>query len=234
MHFSWTQLLPFVNHSNIHVATAFFAGLFLIGLSVVAKLSLGNGEKAVNPAEKFSIKGFFELITEFIVDLTVMVCGEEGKKYIPLFACIFFFILFNNLVGLLPGMTPATDNINTTLAVGAFSFLYYNAQGIKEHGVVAYVKHFFGPFNGIMLLLIGPMIFVIEMISHVVRPMSLGLRLQGNMMGDHAVLNAFLDLVPYIVPVAFYILGMFVCFMQAFVFTMLTMIYVSMAVAHDH
>ena len=126
-------------------------------------------------------------------------------------------------------MTPATDNINTTFAMGIFSFVVYNIYGIKEHGL-AYVKHFLGP-----LLLLAPLMLIIELISHVVRPVSLGLRLQGNMMGDHTVLGIFLDLLPYTgVPVLFYMLGLFVCFMQAFVFTMLSMIYVSIAISHDH
>ncbi len=234
MHFNWTQLLPFVNHNNVHVATALVSLVLLLVLSTAAKLALGSGEVAVSPSQKFSIKGVFEMITEFIVDLTIMVCGNQGKKFIPLFACVFTYILLNNLMGLLPGMTPATDNINTTLAVGLFTFIVYNSMGVKEHGFKKYFKHFFGPFTGIMLFLIGPVIFTIEMISHTVRPISLGLRLQGNMIGDHAVLTAFLELVPYLIPAIFYLLGVFVCFMQAFVFTMLTMIYISMAVSHDH
>ena len=81
----------------------------------------------------------------------------------------------------------------------------------------------------------APVIFVIELISHAMRPLTLGLRIKGNMMGDHIVLGIFTELVPYIVPIPFYILGIFVCFMQAFVFTLLTMVYIAMAVeVHDH
>ncbi|MBT4760200.1 MAG: F0F1 ATP synthase subunit A [Bdellovibrionaceae bacterium] len=228
MHFNWTQLIPGVTHSNVHVATALLASFVIIVLSFTAKLALGNGQKAVTPSDRLSIKGFFELIIEFIIDVSVMVCGESGRKFAPIFASIFFFILLNNYMGVLPGMTPATDNINTTVAVGLFSFLAYNYMGFKEHGI-SYLKQFLGP-----LLLIAPLMLVIELISHLVRPISLGLRLQGNMVGDHAVLGVFLNLVPYFVPAIFYLLGFFVCFMQAFVFTMLTMIYVSMAVSHDH
>lgn len=125
-------------------------------------------------------------------------------------------------------MTPATDNINTTLTLGLFIFIVYNYFGFREHGI-HYLKQFMGP-----LLLLAPLMVIIEVISHLVRPMSLGLRLQGNMMGDHTVLGIFLDLVPYGLPIVFYGLGLFVCFMQAFVFTMLSMIYVSMAISHDH
>ena len=157
-----------------------------------------------------------------------MVIGKKGRKFVPLFASIFLYVWFNNLLGLVPGMTPATENINTTVAIGLFSFAAYNYFGFKEHGI-SYLKQFMGP-----LLLLAPLMIIIELISHIVRPASLGLRLQGNMLGDHTVLGIFLDLVPYGIPVVFYFLGMFVCTMQAFVFTMLSMIYVSMAISHDH
>lgn len=228
IHFNWTQLIPGVGHDYIHIATAILACGLLILFSVVGRLALGSGEKAVVPAGKLSLKGFFEVFIEFIIGLSDMVVGEKGRKFAPMFAAIFFYVWINNLLGLVPGMTPATDNINTTLAVGAFSFLAYNFYGVKEHGV-SYLKHFLGP-----ILLLAPLMLVIELISHLVRPFSLGLRLQGNMVGDHTVLSIFLDLVPYGVPVIFYLLGIFVCSMQAFVFTMLSMIYVSMAISHDH
>ena len=250
-HFNWTQLIPGVaapidpvTHlasgvDYTHVATAILTGISMIIISVLARVSLGNGTASVVPAKSFSIKGFFEVFTEAIAGISDMVIGKEGRKFVPMFATIFLYIWFNNLVGLLPGMTPATDNINTTVAVGLFSFIAYNAYGIKEHGV-GYLKHFMGP-----LLWLAPLMFVIEVIGHIVRPMSLGLRLQGNMTGDHTVLGIFLDLAPFPfvnetflaalpIPVIFYFLGMFVCTMQAFVFTMLSMIYVSMAISHDH
>ncbi len=233
VHFNWTQLIPGVGHEYIHVATALIVSLFLIVFAVLGRVALGTGEAAIGPSGKLSIKGVFELITEFIVSLTVMVIGEKGRHYTPMFAAIFLFIFINNITGLLPGMTPATDNMNTTIAVGLFSFIIYNLFGLKEHGI-AYLKHFLGPSLPWYLFFIPIMMLCIELISHTVRPFSLALRLRGNMTGDHAVLSAFLDLVPIVVPVAFYCLGLFVCFMQAFVFTLLTMIYVSMAISHDH
>lgn len=229
LHFNWTQLIPVVGHHYIHVATLLVSAgvLFVLGLS--ARMALGSGDAAVIPSRSFGLKAIFEAIIEFIVSISDMVIGEEGRKYVPMFASIFLFVFVNNLLGLVPGLTPATDNINTTLALGLFVFIAYNIFGLKEHGI-SYLKQFLGP-----LLLLAPLMIVIELISHLVRPMSLGLRLQGNMMGDHTVLGLFLDLAPYYgLPVIFYGLGLFVCFMQAFVFTMLSMIYVSMAISHDH
>lgn len=225
------ELVPGVNGSNVHVATAAAVGGLLIVGALAGRAALGTGDAAVQPASKFSLKGIYELVLEFIVGIADMVIGEEGRKYVPMFAAIFFFVWVNNLVGLIPGMTPATDNINTTLALGIFSFVMYNYYGLKENGM-AYLKHFLGP-----LLLLAPLMVVIEIIGHLVRPLTLGLRLYGNIMADHTVLSVFLhmfeDLWFIPVPAIFYGMGIFVASMQAFVFTMLSMIYVSMAIAHD-
>lgn len=228
VHFNWTQLIPGVEHHHIHIATLLVASAILAGLALMGRLALGSGEKAVAPADHFGVRAVFETITEFIVGLIDMVVGEHGRSLAPLFASLFFYVWVNNLLGLVPGMTPATDNLNTTIAIGIFTFLTYNYLGFKEHGI-GYLKHFLGP-----VIYMAPLMLVIELVSHVIRPFSLGLRLQGNMVGDHTVLSIFLDLAPYGVPVIFYGLGIFVSTMQAFVFTMLSMIYVSMAMAHDH
>lgn len=228
VHFNWTQLIDSVGHHHIHVATAATTTLVIIFFSVLSRAGLGSGDKAVRPAGKFSIRGISEALVELIVSLTDMVLGEKHRKFVPLFGAIFVYILLNNLMGLVPGMTPATDNYNTTLSVGIFSFLMYNYLGLKEHGL-AYLKHFLGPVMWLAWLMLP-----IELISHVVRPLSLGLRLMGNMQGDHTVLGIFLELVPWGIPVIFYGIGTFVCMIQAFVFTLLSMVYVSMAIAHDH
>jgi F-type H+-transporting ATPase subunit a len=226
-HFTWFDLLG-ISHHYTYVATSVLVTAIIVLLSIAARLALGSGEKAIAPAPKFSIKGIFEVVVEFINTLVAMVLGDHGKHYVPLFAAIFFYIFFSNVFGLLPGMTASTSNMNTALAVGLFTFVAYNALGVKENGI-AYFKHFLGPV--IWLL---PLMLPIELISHAVRPMSLGLRLSGNMTGDHTVLGIFLDLTKVGVPVIFYGLGTFVSFVQAFVFTLLSMIYVMMATAHDH
>lgn len=231
-HFNWMQLVPGVTHDSVHVATGLAVGSLIVVGAVAGRLALGSGEAAISPASKFSLKGIYELILEFIVGLSDMVIGEDGRKFVPMFASIFFFVWVNNLVGLIPGMTPATDNINTTLALGIFSFIVYNYYGLKEHGI-AYLKHFLGP-----LLLLAPLMVIIELIGHIVRPLTLGLRLYGNIMADHTVLSVFVEMFDKLwfipVPAIFYGMGIFVASMQAFVFTMLSMIYVSMAIAHDH
>ncbi|WII73009.1 F0F1 ATP synthase subunit A [Bdellovibrio sp. 22V] len=229
MSFNWTQLIPGVGHEYAHVATLGAATVATVAIGVAARASLGKGEVAVLPASKFSLRGIMEMLTEMMSGLADMVIGEHGKHYVPFFTSVFFFILLNNLIGMIPGMTPATENINTTFGFGVLMFLFYNFQGVKENGIFAYLKHFMGP-----VLFLAPLMFVIELVSHMVRPFSLGLRLANVMMGDHTVLSVFLDLVPIGVPIPFYIMGLFVCFVQAFVFTLLSMVYVAFAIAHDH
>lgn len=222
------SLLPGVGVEYAHVATLAVASGVAIGLGALARSGLGQGERAVIPADRFSPRAIFELIVEFIHGLAESVIGEQGRHYVPLFSAIFFFILINNLLGVIPGVSPATENFNTTFALGIMIFIYYNYLGFKENGW-HYLKHFMGP-----LIWVAPLMFVIEVISHMIRPLTLGLRLANVMRGDHLVLGIFLDLVPVLVPVVFYVLGIFVSFVQALVFTLLSMVYVSMSIAHDH
>lgn len=245
--FNWTQLIPSVGHTYEHVATLGIASVGAISLGLVARAALGKGEASIVPASRFSVRGIFEVLTEGIGNLTEMVIGHHGRPYTPMFASIFFFVLFNNYLGMIPGMTPATENINTTVGFGIFIFLFYNVMGIRDVGFFNYMKHFLGPFASMKpegtgakiinfvfgIVILGSFMFLVEMISHLVRPMSLGLRLANVMMGDHTVLGVFVDLAPYFVPMPFYIIGLFVCFVQAFVFTLLSMVYVSLATAHE-
>lgn len=228
MHFNWTQLIPGVGHHYAHVATLVIVTILIMILGFAARLSLGKGEAAIIPAGKVSIRGFFELLTDYIYTLSTQVIGQHGRAFAPYFAAIFTFILINNFIGLIPGMTPATENFNTTFAFGMFSFLAYNVVGLKEGGM-GYLKHFLGP-----VLVLAPLMLIIELISHFIRPLTLGLRLANVMTGDHTVLAVFLDLFPVGPSIPFYLLGMLVCTIQAFVFTLLSMVYVALATAHDH
>jgi len=231
MSFNWTQFIPQVgqDHDKVAVATFAITSVALVFVGLLGRASLGKGDVAVIPAGKFSLRGLLELVTEFVASLVDTVVGHHGRHLTPLFTAVFFFVFTNNLVGVIPGMTPATENINTTFGMGLFMFLAYNTLGIKENGIVGYLKHFMGP-----VLFLAPLMFVLELVSHFVRPFSLGLRLANVMMGDHTVVSVFLDLIPIGAPLPFYIMGLFVSFVQAFVFTLLSMVYVAFATAHDH
>lgn len=226
--FNWVQQIEGVTHDNVHVATAIISVSLMFVLAALGRLALGKGRESVIPASRFSLKGIFEQLTEFNASLADTVIGHDGRRFVPMFTTIFFFIFINNIFGLFPGMAPATENINTGMAVGLFVFITYNAFGFYVHGL-GYFKHFMGP-----IWWLAPAIFAVELFSHIVRPVTLGLRLKANMVADHMVLGVFTELVPYIVPVPFYLMGLFVAGMQAFVFTILSMIYVSMAMSHDH
>lgn len=228
MHFNWTQLIPGVGHHYTHIATLAIVSGLIILVGLIARLSLGAGEAAVVPVNRFSIRGVFEVLTEYIGGLASQVIGHHGRAFAPYFTAIFTYILINNLVGLVPGMTPATENFNTTFAFGVFSFLAYNFIGLKEGGL-GYLKHFLGP-----VIWLAPLMLVIEIISHIIRPLTLGLRLANVMTGDHTVLSVFLDLFPVGPAIPFYAMGFLVCIIQAFVFTLLSMVYVALATAHDH
>lgn len=206
-------------------------GLFviLVGLAYRAKLSsVGN---VVIPDKGVSFRNLVEAYGQFIYTQCKGVIGEkEAPKYFPFIAALFLFIFFNNIMGLVPGFLPATEYMQTTLALGVVAFVYYNIKGCKELGTVNYLKHFAGPIWYMAIL-----IFPIEILSNFVRPVSLALRLQGNMSGDHIVLSVFSGMAPYVVPVIFLFLGLLVSLIQAFVFTALTMVYISLATAHhDH
>lgn len=227
-HFSWFQYVPFLAQFPYHVVAASAVALFLVVFSLLGRAALAGNKGALVPSESLSFFGFFDLVAEGLYKLSENILGDAAKEYLPLVGTLFLYVFISNIMGLLPGFSPPTDNVNTTLACGLFVFLYYNYQGFK-HGGLAYAKHFCGP-----VWYMAWMLLPIEIISHTVRPFTLALRLKGNMTGDHTVLSVFTNLVPYGVPVAVYFLGFLVCFIQAFIFVMLTMVYISMARDSSH
>ncbi len=222
--FSWFHLLPL--DIPQYVLSAIMIAVLLIAVSAAA---FGGKKPAdlVIPEPRFSLRNLFELIMGFLVGLAEDIIGHKAKRYVPLLATCFIFILFMNLLGLIPGFVPPTDKMNITVGLAVVIFLSTHYYGVKENGI-AYFKHFLGP-----VWWMAPIMLPIEIVSHLARPMSLSLRLFGNITGDHLVVGIFLGLVPFVIPSIFYGLGVFVSFMQAFIFTVLSMIYISGAVAHE-
>ncbi len=225
--------LPFFQDLPNHVGMTILVIGVLLVTSFVARSQLlrsmqGAGGGLV-PDSKLTYKNFFEIVAESLFKLTESVIGHhDAPIYFPIIGTLFIFIFVSNLFGLIPVFQPATADLNTTLALGIFVFFYYNFVGFKAHGM-GYLKHFLGP-----VMWLAPLILVIELASHLFRPISLALRLRGNIMGDHIVLGVFSSLVPYFLPVVFYGLGVFVAFLQAFVFCLMTMVYISLSASHDH
>jgi F-type H+-transporting ATPase subunit a len=218
-------------HLPAHTLALVFGSLVLLVTGIVYRAQLSSAKNLVIPDRGISVRNMVEALGQAMYGTAKTVMGEESaKKYYSYVIFVFFFILINNLIGILPGSMSANQNLNTTLALGIFTFIYFNFQGIRAVGFINYMKHFAGPMPALALL-----VFPIEIISVSVRPLSLALRLRGNMDGDHLILGIFSELVPYLVPIPFYAMGIFVGFLQAFVFTLLTMIYIGMATAHhDH
>ena len=153
--------------------------------------------------------------------------GKKGKQFIPLVGTLALFILFSNLLGLIPGFLPPTDNINITAGCAIIVFFSTHYFGVIESGA-SYFKHFTGP-----KWWLAPIMLPIEVIGHLARPLSLSLRLFGNITGDHLVLVIFSGLIPLVVPVFALFLGLFVSIIQALVFILLSMMYISSAIEHS-
>ena len=166
-----------------------------------------------------------ELFVGFIRSMSEGVLGARADRYLGLFGTFFLFILVCNLMGLVPGFSPPTSNFQTTLALGFASFVAFNYIGISDQGLFKYLAHFAGPIWWLAVLM-----FPLELVGTFVRPFSLGLRLFGNMTGDHLVLEIFTNLTKLGIPIMFYFFGTLVSVIQAFVFTLLTVIYVSLSV----
>lgn len=211
------------------IAASLLVSVLLILFALAVRHAVRDGAAALEPDERFSVRNLGEMFVDAMNGLAEGVLGHGYEKYVPLLASFFSFILVANLLGLIPGFVPPTGRFQVTFALGLVSFFAYHAYGVREQGVGSYLKHFLGP-----VALLAPLMFVIEIFSHAFRPVSLGIRLFANMDADHRVLATFTELTRFVVPVMFYVLGAFVSVVQAFIFTMLTAIYISMAVAHDH
>ncbi len=213
-----------------HVLSAMMVSAFLIYGAVSYKRSLVRaGAGGIVPPRTFNLRNLFEMFAEAVLSVAEGVMGKKNaQKYLAFIGAFAFFIFFNNVLALIPGFTPPTDTLKTNVALSLVAFLATHYLGIREHGFLKYMRHFMGP-----IWLIAPLMFVIEMVSHIARPVSLALRLMCNMAVDHKVVAIFFTLVPMLIPVPFLILGIIVVIVQTLVFSLLTMVYVSMAIAHD-
>ncbi len=228
-----------------HVTYTWLIMLILAGLTFVASRNLQLVPRG--------LQNFLEVVLEQFQQMIDDVMGHEGRRYLPLIATLGLFILMGNLVGLVPGLVGVTGNLNTNAACAIVVFVAYHWIGARKQGLVPYLKHFAGPVP----LALKPLMFVIEIISHLARPLSLTLRLFGNIVGGHILLavifllmgldgligwalsgsvpGAIIGGIGGIVTIAFtvgflYPLKILVAFLQAFIFVMLTMLYISGAI----
>jgi len=240
------KISPAVAEQAEPMVSAIIVASLIALMGTIAIRQLKRAPNALIPEEKLTLRTLFELFAGFVVHLGDTVMGKHNRKYIPFVGSVFIYVLFMNFFGLIPGLSMPTDSFTFNFGIAIVVFVLYTFWGIKEVGIVAYLKHLCGPgiqansSNLLVVLLVGSFSFVlssalfaIETVSHFIRPLTLGIRLFANMTADHLVLQSFTDLVHFGVPVIFYGLGTFVCFIQAFIFMLLTMVYIGLAVAHE-
>jgi len=168
----------------------------------------------------------------YLSDLASKVIGSHGAKYFPVMATFAVLILISNLMGQFPMFMSPTASVNVTFALSVTSFLYYTSVGIRENGLIGYLGHFAGPKLPIMIaIFVTPLIFCVELISNLIRPFTLGIRLFANMFADEKIFHEITNLAPpftqFAIPLILTLLGVFVALVQTLVFTLLSMIYVS-------
>lgn len=176
-----------------------------------------------------AVQNFLEMVVAGIRSLLSDVIGHGAeKKYLNIIGTFALFIFVSNLFGLFFFLQPPTGVLSTTVALALLSFVWFNAQGIREHGLIKYLAHFMGP-----VLWLAPLFFVIEIIGNFARILSLSLRLFMNIYGEHTATGIFAGLAPIVVPWPLMALGLFTAVLQAFIFVTLSSVYVSLATAHE-
>jgi len=218
----WTFLSVFTGHGTAMVVAHLIlvAGLVLL----LAKFAVKSMKAVPTGAQNF-----MEVFLEGAISMGKDTIGEKlARKYLLLVATVGLFVLISNLVGIIPGFESPTSNINVTLPLALVVFIYYNYEGIRVNGVKKYFAHFMGPVP-----VLAPLMFPIEIVSHISRIISLSFRLFGNIKGDDLFLWVLLMLVPFFAPLPAYLLLSFSALLQTFVFMILIYVYLAGAVAID-
>lgn len=196
--------------------------LVLVAFFAIVRMSLS----VENPG---AMQQVAELINEFTGSHSDQIIGHGYERFQAFVTCVFLFVICNNLLGLIPGVVTPTSSPVVPLGVAACTWLYFNFYGVKEQGIVGYIKHHAGP-----IWWISPLLFPIELVSNLARVMSLTIRLYANMFASDMVTLVFFSLVPVVVPAVFLGLHAFVSLIQAYVFMLLAMIYLGIATSHEH
>jgi F-type H+-transporting ATPase subunit a len=201
------------------------AGVTVLSLFVRSRLSVENPGRLQILLED-GLTALLGMMEQWI--------GPKGPRYFPLVGTLFVFILLSNYLGLVPGFMAPTSSLNVTLGCALTIWVYYHYQGFKEQGVVNYLKHFAMPPGSPVWM--APLMLIIETISHLARVMSLSLRLFGNIFGEELVILIFFSLMPFVLPLPMMFLALITGGLQAFIFALLSIIYLQGAVAveHDH
>lgn len=208
-------------HHYPHVIYTWFVMIILIVFSFLATKGI-----SMIPTKG---QNLFEIIIGGLEEFTVDITGEDGRRFFPILATVFIYIFVSNLIGLMPGLFPPTASLNTTLSIAIPIFIMTHVIGVMTHGP-KYIKQFTGP-----VWWLAPLMLVLETIGHLARIMSLSIRLFGNMMGKELVLGILFMLAgAFFAPFPMLVLGLLVCFIQAFVFYLLSTMYFTLALEEAH
>jgi F-type H+-transporting ATPase subunit a len=221
-------------------ATVLAMGLLMLG-GLVLRRQIAAAGGGIVPDEGVTLRNVTEVVVDALASLARDIMGEDWRAYFPLVGTMFVFILVSNLMGLVPGLGGATSDVNTTTAWAIISFAVYNWIGIRKHGVW-YVNQFLGPSffevklfgKHIHVRPLAPFFFPLEILLHLARILTLSVRLLANMFADHTVVAVWIGLLPVAIPAVFMALGLVVACLQAFVFSLLTMIYIGLAMEEPH
>lgn len=215
-----------LKHDPSHPWSNWMAIEILVALILVVLFAVVRARLSVDKPGK--LQHLLEVIYEFLGAQAEETIGHDAKRFRVYFGTMFIFILAMNLIGLIPGLESPTMFPMVPLGMAVCTVFFYHWQGLRSNGV-GYVKQFIGP-----MLWLAPLMIPIEIFSHLARPLSLTVRLYGNMFAGEQVYVAFLGLTKVFIPAIFIGLHLFVSLLQAYVFTLLSMIYVGSAVSHEH
>ncbi|HEY8379010.1 MAG TPA: F0F1 ATP synthase subunit A [Nannocystis sp.] len=215
----------------VHVAGAILAFIIILIAALRYRASLRDETQGVVPPRNFGLAAMTDSFVGAIYKLSCDVMGEEdAKRFLPLTGSLALFIFVCNIQGLVPGLVPPTDTLKTNLVFALLVFVVYNVAGVVRNGF-GYLAHFLGPKIGGFPWLF-PLFVPLELVTHIARPISLSLRLTGNIVADHKVVAVVALMVPLLVPLPFLLLGTIVAIVQTLVFTLLTIIFIGLAVEH--
>jgi len=218
----------------VHVAAAVIACVIILFCTWRWRSSLHDETRGVVPPARWGAAAMLAGFVGATFRYTADTMGEEqARKYLPFIGTLALFIFCCNLQALLPGFLSATDTLKTNLALSGMVFVLYNVMGLVKQGPVHYLAHFFGPsfeLGGLRFPWLFWLFIPVEIASHIARPVSLAVRLMGNMIADHKVVGAMLAIFPLLLPVPFLILGTLVVIVQTLVFTLLTIVYIATAI----
>jgi len=222
------EIFTFIGLINHNHEFLIGAHIVLVGVIILVLAKLATKSMQLVPS---GVQNLMEAYLEGVISMGKDVIGVElARKYLPLIATIGLLVFFGNVIGIIPGFESPTSNVNMTLILAIVVFIYYNYEGIRVNGFIKYFGHFMGPMK-----ILAPLMFPIEIVSHFSRIVSLSFRLFGNIKGDDMFLMVILMLAPWVAPMVPFGLLTFMAFLQAFIFMILTYVYLASAVQiSDH